>query len=75
LSQERLDRHDKTVLLIWILAGLLGAGVAHRYFFQAFPELPSNQGSARGRARTGETIRIGTGRATGRISVEHHFSG
>jgi len=38
LSQERLDRHDKTVLLIWILAGLLGAGVAHRYFFQAFPE-------------------------------------
>src|SRR6266404_3170141 len=38
LSQERLDRNDKKVLLIWILAGLLGAGVAHRYFFQAFPE-------------------------------------
>jgi len=38
LSQERLDGNDKKVLLIWILAGLLGAGVAHRYFFQAFPE-------------------------------------
>jgi len=38
LLQERLDSHDKTVLLIWILAGLLGAGVAYKYFFQAFPE-------------------------------------
>src|ERR1700676_4948239 len=38
LSRERLDGNDKKVLLIWILAGLLGAGVAHRYFFQAFPE-------------------------------------
>src|SRR5882762_8676496 len=38
LSLERLTGNDKKVLLIWILAGLLGAGVAHRYFFQAFPE-------------------------------------
>jgi membrane protease YdiL (CAAX protease family) len=38
LSQERLDGNDKKVLLIWILAGLLGAGVAYKYFFQAFPE-------------------------------------
>ena len=38
LSRERLDGNDKTVLLIWILAGLLGAGVAYKYFFQAFPE-------------------------------------
>jgi membrane protease YdiL (CAAX protease family) len=38
LSQERLDGKDKKVLLIWILAGLLGAGVAYKYFFQAFPE-------------------------------------
>jgi membrane protease YdiL (CAAX protease family) len=38
LSQERLDGHDKFILLIWILAGLLGAGVAYKYFFQAFPE-------------------------------------
>ena len=38
MSQERLDGNDKLVLLIWILAGLLGAGVAYKYFFQAFPE-------------------------------------
>jgi membrane protease YdiL (CAAX protease family) len=38
LSQERLTGNDKKVLLIWILAGLLGAGVAYKYFFQAFPE-------------------------------------
>jgi hypothetical protein len=38
LSQERLDGNDKKVLLIWILAGLIGAGVAYEYFFQAFPE-------------------------------------
>ena len=35
---ERLDRNDARVLLIWILAGILGAGVAYTYFFRAFPE-------------------------------------
>jgi len=38
LAQERLGANDKKVLLIWILAGLVGAGVAYKYFFQAFPE-------------------------------------
>ena len=38
LSLERLDGKDARVLLIWILAGLIGAGVAYKYFFQAFPE-------------------------------------
>ena len=38
MSLERLTGNDKKILLIWILAGLLGAGVAYRYFFQAFPE-------------------------------------
>jgi hypothetical protein len=35
---ERLGASDKGVLLLWLLAALLGAGVAYRYFFQAFPE-------------------------------------
>ncbi|HUK30278.1 MAG TPA: CPBP family intramembrane glutamic endopeptidase, partial [Candidatus Acidoferrum sp.] len=35
---DRLGGKDMRVLLIWILAGVLGAGVAWRYFFQAFPE-------------------------------------
>jgi membrane protease YdiL (CAAX protease family) len=38
LSLERLDGKDARVFLIWILAGLIGAGVAYKYFFQAFPE-------------------------------------
>src|SRR5580704_6505935 len=38
LALERLDGKDARILLIWILAGLLGAGVAYKYFFQAFPE-------------------------------------
>jgi len=38
LSLERLDRKDAKVILIWILAGVLGAGVAYTYFFRAFPE-------------------------------------
>ena len=38
LPLERLDGNDAKVLLIWILAGILGAGVAYTYFFRAFPE-------------------------------------
>jgi hypothetical protein len=38
LSLERLDGKDAKVLLLWFLAGLLGAGVSYKYFFQAFPE-------------------------------------
>jgi membrane protease YdiL (CAAX protease family) len=38
LSLERLDRNDVKVILIWILAGVLGAVVAYTYFFRAFPE-------------------------------------
>ena len=38
LSPEHLDGNDKKVLLIWILAGLLGASVAYKYFFRAVPE-------------------------------------
>ncbi len=35
---ERLGGKDFRVLLVWILAGAIGVGVAWRYFFQAFPE-------------------------------------
>ena len=35
---ERLDSKDAKVLLIWILAGILGACVAYTYSFRAFPE-------------------------------------
>jgi membrane protease YdiL (CAAX protease family) len=38
LPLERLDRNDAKVLLLWILAGVIGAFVAYTYFFRAFPE-------------------------------------
>jgi membrane protease YdiL (CAAX protease family) len=38
VPQDRLTAKDGKVLLLWILVGLLGAGVASRYFFVAFPE-------------------------------------
>src|SRR5580704_19218934 len=38
LPLERLDRKDAKVLLLWILAGIVGAVVAYTYFFRAFPE-------------------------------------
>jgi membrane protease YdiL (CAAX protease family) len=38
LPLERLDRKDAKVLLLWILTGLIGAGVAYSFFFRAFPE-------------------------------------
>ena len=38
----RLDARDARVLLLWLLAALVGAGVAYRYFFQAFPEAAVN---------------------------------
>jgi membrane protease YdiL (CAAX protease family) len=38
LPLERLDKKDAGVLLLWILAGIVGAVVAYTYFFRAFPE-------------------------------------
>ncbi len=35
---EKLNRHDAIVLLLWILAGIVGAVVARTYFYRAFPE-------------------------------------
>ena len=51
-----LNARDMKVLLLWLLAGLVGAGVAYRYFFQAFPEASVNfkvtRGAALDQART-----------------------
>ena len=37
-SPNVLTARDVRVLLLWLLAALVGASVAYRYFFQAFPE-------------------------------------
>src|SRR3974390_1327698 len=38
LTLEKLGARDARDLLVWILAGAIGAGVAYKYFFRAFPE-------------------------------------
>ena len=38
MSDARLTGSDKRVLLLWIISGLLGALLAQRYYFRAFPE-------------------------------------
>ena len=35
---ERLTARDLRLLMLWLLAGLAGTGIAYRYFFYAFPE-------------------------------------
>jgi hypothetical protein len=37
-GRDRLTARDARVLLLWLVAGLAGAGIAYRYFFNAFPE-------------------------------------
>lgn len=47
---ERLNERDLRLLLIWVLVGILGASVASRYFFKAFPEASINFTVQRGQA-------------------------
>jgi len=56
LNPNVLSRGDVRVLLLWLLAALLGASLAYRYFFRAFPEaavdFKVSRGAALERART-----------------------
>ena len=42
MAVSRLTGSDKRALALWILAGLLGAAFAQKYFFRAFPEASVN---------------------------------
>jgi len=39
---DRLTRSEKRTLLLWVIAGVLGALFAQKYFFRAFPEASIN---------------------------------
>jgi membrane protease YdiL (CAAX protease family) len=47
---ERLNARDLRVLLFWVLAGIIGAATASRYFFKAFPEASVHFTVQRGQA-------------------------
>jgi membrane protease YdiL (CAAX protease family) len=38
LDSGRLSGRDKRALVLWVLAGIIGAWFAHHYYFRAFPE-------------------------------------
>jgi len=42
VAGDRLTGSDKRALLLWVLAGILGALFAYKYFFRAFPEASVN---------------------------------
>ncbi len=42
MTGDRLTASDKRALLLWVVAGILGAVFAYKYFFRAFPEASVN---------------------------------
>jgi hypothetical protein len=42
VTGDRLTSSDKRALLLWVVAGILGALFAYKYFFRAFPEASVN---------------------------------
>ncbi len=42
MAGDRLTGSDKRALLLWVLAGIIGALVGYKYYFQAFPEAAVN---------------------------------
>jgi len=50
VAGDRLTGSDKRALLLWVVAGILGALFANKYFFRAFPEASVNFQVSRGEA-------------------------
>ncbi len=42
MAGERLTSRDKRALLLWVLAGVMGALCAYKFYFRAFPEASVN---------------------------------
>ncbi len=42
MTGDRLTGSEKRALLLWVMAGILGALFAYKYFFRAFPEASVN---------------------------------
>jgi membrane protease YdiL (CAAX protease family) len=42
VAGERLTGREKRALILWVVAGVIGALVAYKYYFQAFPEADVN---------------------------------
>ena len=52
MAETRLTGADRRALLLWIIAGVIGALFAQKYFFQAFPEASVDFKITRAEAQT-----------------------
>ena len=52
MSSDRLTSANKRALVLWVVAGILGALFAYKYYFRAFPEASVNFKVSRGEALT-----------------------
>jgi len=50
VSSDRLTSANKRALVLWVVAGILGALFAYKYYFRAFPEASVNFKVSRGEA-------------------------
>ncbi|MBV9888200.1 MAG: CPBP family intramembrane metalloprotease, partial [Acidobacteria bacterium] len=50
MDSGRLSGRDKRALILWVLAGIIGAWFAHHYYFRAFPEASVDFRVSRGEA-------------------------
>ena len=53
LAGDRLTSSDKRALILWVVAGIIGALFAYKYFFRAFPEASVNFKVSREEAQSG----------------------
>jgi membrane protease YdiL (CAAX protease family) len=50
VASDRLSGSEKRALLLWVIAAIVGAGFAYKYFFRAFPEASVDFRVSRGEA-------------------------
>ena len=50
MSSDRLTSANKRALVLWVVAGIVGALFAYKYYFRAFPEASVNFKVSRGEA-------------------------
>jgi membrane protease YdiL (CAAX protease family) len=66
VAGDRLTGSDKRALVLWVVAGVLGALFAYKYYFQAFPEASVNFQISRDQAqRRAEDFVTGLGENVG----------
>ena len=74
MSSDRLTSANKRALVLWVVAGIVGALFAYKYYFRAFPEASVNFKVSRGEALTrAKAICGGYGRRPEQLPIRDCF--